>query len=143
MTKITNNKEKKNPSIKIITAILLLFAIFCLFFIVKNKNYSLISGTIGVILLVLTMNIANIIKISKEKSKIFCIISILISLTSIPLAFKKVIFSYILAVPAFILAKKAIKVDNKNVLAKVSFVITLIILVICIALSITGGIKNL
>lgn len=143
MSKDVNNKEKKGIAIKIITAILVLFTAFCIFIIIKNKNYYLISGTVGLVMLILAMNIANLIKVNKEKAKLVSIISIVLSLVSIPLAFKRVIFSYILAVPAFILANKSAKADNKNILTKISFAITLIILIVFIALSIMGGIKNM
>lgn len=142
MRQNVNTKEKGNFIIKLITLFLVLFAIFCTFVIIKNNNHGLISGLIGVILLIITMNISNIIKINKDKVKLISIISIILALVSIPLLFKQVIFSYVLVVPAFILSKKSMKKDCRSAITKIAFILSTLALIVYLALSIIAGCTN-
>lgn len=137
-----SQKKKENNSIivKFITAILILLCIIYVIIIVKNQNYRLIPGVIGIGAIIVTMNIANFIKIKKENAKTFSILSTVLSIITIPLLiFTQVVFSYILAVPAFILSKKALKNENSQTISKVAYIISLIILIVCIILSLMGG----
>ncbi len=142
MNKNIEQKPKKNLTIKIVSAFLILLAFLYVFIIINTKNYSLVSGVIGIVLLILTMNIANVIKINKEKVKLFSIISIVLCIISIPLVFKQIIFSYVLVVPAFIFSKRAMQKDSRQVLTKISFFLSALMLVFYLAFSIIGGISN-
>lgn len=142
MEKNVNKKQKENFIIKLITAILVLFSFLCIYIIVKNKNYSLISGTAGLIILIIAMNLANKIKFSKEKVKAISIISIVLTILSIPLIFKQVIFSFILVVPAFIFSKKAMQKDSRNVVTKIAFGLSSVLLIGYVIFSILSGFIN-
>lgn len=139
MDKNVTTKEKGNLAIKIITILLVLFSFLCIFIIIKNNNYSLISGVVGLVLLIITMNITNVIKFNKDKVKLVSIISIILTILSIPIMFKQVIFSYVLVVPAFILANKAIKKDSRAIITKLAFALSCVALIAYIASSIIGG----
>lgn len=142
MDKNVKPKEKGNLIIKIITTLLVLFAFLCIFLVINNKSYSLILGIVGIVLLIITMNIANAIKFSKDKVKLVSIISLILTLLSIPLMFKQIIFSYVLVVPAFILSKKAIKKDSRSIITKIAFILSLVMLILYLAFSIIGGFMN-
>lgn len=142
MDKNVKPKEKGNLIIKIITTLLVLFAFLCIFLVINNKSYSLIFGIVGIVLLIITMNIANAIKFSKDKVKLVSIISLILTLLSIPLMFKQIIFSYVLVVPAFILSKKAIKKDSRSIITKIAFILSLVMLILYLAFSIIGGFMN-
>ena len=142
MDKNVKPKEKGNLIIKIITTLLVLFAFLCIFLVINNKSYSLIFGIVGIVLLIITMNIANAIKFSKDKVKLVSIISLILTILSIPLMFKQIIFSYVLVVPAFILSKKAIKKDNRTIITKIAFILSLVMLILYLAFSIIGGFMN-
>ena len=88
------------------------------------------------------MNIANAIKFSKDKVKLVSIISLILTILSIPLMFKQIIFSYVLVVPAFILSKKAIKKDSRSIITKIAFILSLVMLILYLAFSIIGGFMN-
>ncbi|MGN1012969.1 MAG: hypothetical protein ACI4ON_03965 [Clostridia bacterium] len=142
MDKNVKPKEKGNLIIKIITTLLVLFAFLCIFLVINNKSYSLIFGIVGIVLLIITMNIANAIKFSKDKVKLVSIISLILTLLSIPLMFKQIIFSYVLVVPAFILSKKAMKKDSRSIITKIAFILSLVMLILYLAFSIIGGFMN-
>ena len=142
MDKNVKPKEKGNLIIKIITTLLVLFAFLCIFLVINNKSYSLIFGILGIVLLIITMNIANAIKFSKDKVKLVSIISLILTILSIPLMFKQIIFSYVLVVPAFILSKKAIKKDSRSIITKIAFILSLVMLILYLAFSIIGGFMN-
>lgn len=142
MDKNVKPKEKGNLIIKIITTLLVLFAFLCIFLVINNKSYSLIFGIVGIVLLIITMNIANAIKFSKDKVKLVSIISLILTILSIPLMFKQIIFSYVLVVPAFILSKKAIKKDSRSIITKIAFILSLVMLILYLAFSIIGGFMN-
>lgn len=142
MDKNVKPKEKGNLIIKIITTLLVLFAFLCIFLVINNKSYSLIFGIVGIALLIITMNIANAIKFSKDKVKLVSIISLILTLLSIPLMFKQIIFSYVLVVPAFILSKKAMKKDSRSIITKIAFILSLVMLILYLAFSIIGGFMN-
>ena len=142
MNKNIEQNPKKNLTIKIVSAFLILLAFLYVFIIINTKNYSLVSGVIGIVLLILTMNIANAIKINKEKVKLFSIISIVLCIVSIPLVFRQIIFSYVLVVPAFIFSKRAMQKDSRQVLTKISFFLSALMLVFYLAFSLIGGISN-
>ena len=142
MDKNVKPKEKGNLIIKITTILLVLFAFLCIFLVINNKSYSLIFGILGIVLLIITMNIANAIKFSKDKVKLVSIISLILTILSIPLMFKQIIFSYVLVVPAFILSKKAIKKDSRSIITKIAFILSLVTLILYLAFSIIGGFMN-
>ena len=132
------NKENKGIIIKIITGILVVLCIIYAIIIIKNQNYRLIPGVIGIGAIIVTLNIANHLKIKKEKSKLYSIASLILSLVSIPLLFVQVVFSYILTIPAFIISKKALRVNN-TATSKICFGISLLMLIACIVFSLMGG----
>lgn len=142
MRKQQNPQKKQiNIPIMIISIILALFALLCIFIIIKNKNYNLILGTVGIILLITTMNISNIVRITKDNEKIIPIASLVLNILSIIFLFKHVIFSYVLTVPALILTIKCIKNNKKNKLNIISFIISFVLLIVCFGFSIGGYIK--
>lgn len=138
----TQPKRKSGILIKIISAILIVFALLCTLVIFKNANTGLIAGVIGIVLLVITMNIADNFKVNKHNAKVIAIISIVLDLVAIIFAFTHVIYSYVLVVPALILSAKCRKCDPKNLLNKISFFISLIFFFICIFLSAGGYVKR-
>lgn len=125
-------KNKGNLIIKIATIVLILFLLLCIFVVIKSEKYNLIPSILGILTLVITMNIANIIRISKEKVKLFSIISIILSLVAIVLLFKQTIFSLALSIPAFIISKKALAKDGRQVITKISFILSIISVFACI-----------
>lgn len=125
-------KNKGNLIIKITTIILVLFLLLSIFVVIKSEKYSLIPSILGILTLVITMNIASIIRISKEKVKLFSIVSIILSLIAIILLFKQTIFSLALSIPAFIISKKAISKDSRQVLTKVSFILSIVSVLACV-----------
>ncbi len=127
------NKKEKNGSkvVTIISIVLVVFLLICILAIISTKQYHLISALVGIVALIVTMNIANIIRVPKEKIKLFSIISIALSLIAAILLFKQVIYSLALSVPAVIIAKKAINKDSRQVLAKIAFVLSIITVLAC------------
>lgn len=86
MTKQQKSQKKEiNIPIMILSIILAIFALLCIIIIFANKSYNLILGTVGVILLILTINISNLVKITKDNEKIIPIASIILNLIAIPL----------------------------------------------------------
>ena len=138
-----SQKKEINIPIMILSIILAIFAILCIIIIFPNKSYNLILGTVGIVLLILTINISNLVKITKDNEKIIPIASIILNLIAIPLLFKHVIFSYVLSIPAFILSIKCIKNNKKKTLNIACLIISVILLIACISFSIGGYIKVL
>ena len=64
-----SQKKEINIPIMILSIILAIFALLCIIIIFANKSYNLILGTVGVILLILTINISNLVKITKDNEK--------------------------------------------------------------------------
>ncbi len=125
-------KNKGNVIIKIATILLIIFLFVCVLVVIRGEKYNLIPSILGIILLVITMNIANIIRISKEKVKLYSVISIVLSIIAIVLLFKQTIFSLALSIPAFIIAKKAFAKDSRQVITKISFVLSIFSVFACI-----------
>ena len=95
MTKNVNSntpKQKSGLLIKIISAILILFAILCTLLLFEDSSSALVITIVGVIMLVITMNVADHLKVNKHNAKTFTIISIVLNLLSIIFAFKQLIF---------------------------------------------------
>lgn len=138
-----SQKKEINIPIMILSIILAIFAILCIIIIFANKSYNLILGTVGIVLLILTINVSNLVKITKDNEKIIPIASIILNLIAIPLLFKHVIFSYVLSIPAFILSIKCIKNNKKKTLNIACLIISVILLIACISFSIGGYIKVL
>ncbi len=128
------NKKEKNGSkvVTIISIVLIVFLLICILAIISTKQYHLISALVGIVALIVTMNVANIIRVSKEKVKLFSIISIVLSLVAAILLFKQVIFSLALSVPAVIIAKKAMSKDSRQILAKIAIVLSVATVLACI-----------
>lgn len=138
----TQPKKKKGLVIKIISAVLILFSLLCTLIIFKNSNTNLIPGVLGIILLVITMNVADNFKVNKHNAKAVAIISLVLDLLAILCAFYYVIFAYVLVVPALLLTAKCRKCDPKNKLSKISFFFSLGFFFICIFLSLGGYVKR-
>ncbi len=125
-------KSKGNLIIKITTIILILFLLLCMFVVIKSEKYNLIPSILGILTLIITINIANIIRISKEKVKFFSIISIILSLVAMVLLFKQTIFSLALSIPAFIISKKAFSKDGRQLITKISLILSIISIFACV-----------
>lgn len=137
MTKNVNSNTPKNKSgllIKIISAILILFALVCTLLLFEDSSSALVITIVGVIMLVIAMNISDRLKINKHNAKTFCIISIVLNALSIIFSFKQLIFSFVLTVPALIISGKCRKCDIKNKLYLFSFLASLIFFIIYIVL---------
>ncbi len=126
------NKEKGNLIIKIATIILVIFLLLSIFVVIKSEKYNLITSILGILTLVITMNVASIIRVNKEKVKFFSIVSIVLSLIAMVLLFKQTIFSLALSIPAFIISKKAIAKDGRQFITKASFVLSIISVLACV-----------
>lgn len=129
-------KQEKNKGsiiIKIASIILVLFLLLCIFVVIKSEKYNLIPSILGIIALVITMNVANIIRVTKEKVKFFSIVSIILSLVAIALLFNQTIFSLALSIPALIISRKAIAKDSRQTITKVSLVLSVISVLACVA----------
>ena len=61
-----SQKKEINIPIMILSIILAIFAILCIIIIFANKSYNLILGTVGIVLLILTINVSNLVKITKD-----------------------------------------------------------------------------
>ena len=137
MTKNVNSNTPKNKSgilIKIISAILILFALLCTLLLFEDSSSALIITIVGVIMLVITMNVSDNLKVNKHNAKTFSIISIVLNLLSIIFAFKQLIFSFVLTVPALIISGKCEKSDTKNKLNLISFLASLVFFVVYVIL---------
>lgn len=137
MTKNVNSntpKQKSGLLIKIISAILILFAILCTLLLFEDSSSALVITIVGVIMLVITMNVADHLKVNKHNAKTFTIISIVLNLLSIIFAFKQLIFSFVLTVPALMISNKCRKCDIKNKFYLFSFLASLVFFIVYIIL---------
>lgn len=125
-------KNKGNIIIKIASIILVLFLLLCIFVVIKGEKYNLIPSILGIITLIITMNVANIIRVAKEKVKFFSIVSIILSLVAIALLFNQTIFSLALSIPALIISRKAIAKDSRQTITKASLVLSVISVLACV-----------
>lgn len=141
----SKNIKKKNTHIcvTIISILLLCLSILSIYVMNSHSNPNMLNAVIGFLALAVTMNIATYLKISKENSKIFCMISLLLDVVAIPLLFKHVIYSYVLVVPALILTKNCIKLNKKDMLSIAVFIASLIMLIVCLGFSFGGYFKLL
>lgn len=136
MSQNKNNEVSKGGLIvKLISILFIVFAIICLILAIVSKQYKLLLSTLGFVLLTITMNIANNLKVNKNNSKIITIICAILELISIPLIFVYVIYSYVLLIPSLILSKKMIKSDSRNKLGLLLFVLSIVIIIACIVSS--------
>lgn len=136
MSQNKNNEVSKGGLIvKLISILFIVFAIICLILAIVSKQYKLLLSTLGFVLLTITMNIANNLKVNKNNSKIITIICAILELISIPLIFVYVIYSYVLLIPSLILSKKMIKSDSRNKLGLLLFILSIVIIIACIVSS--------
>ncbi len=134
MSQSNKNTEnlKESLVVKLLSILFIIFAIICLILAFASKQYKLLLSTLGFILLIITMNIANRFEVNKHNSKIISIICAILELASIPLIFVYVIYSYVLLAPSIILSKKMVKYDSRNKLGLLLFILSIIMVIICI-----------
>lgn len=138
-----NTKEPLSYPVLIATVFLCALALFCIFIMFSLKSTKLLIDLIGLLVLIVLMNIASRLKINKEKVKLWSIICILMIIISIPLMINRVIFSFVLSVPALIIAKKLMKKNSKPTTVKMAYFGSLIVFLLGIAMSVVSVIMNL
>ena len=136
------NNPKKNTPLFIATIVLGVFSLLVLVITIIQKDARLLVSLLGLVGLIVLMNIAQRIKINKEKAKMWSIICLVALVISIPLLIKYVIFSLMLSVPSFIISKKLMKKSNLT-LVKISYFGSLLISLLGIAMTIVGFIMGL
>ena len=136
-------KEPQSKAVLIATIILGLFTLFCIYLVISLKSTKLILSTIGLIALILLMNIASRLRVTKEKAKIWSIVAIVATIIAIPLMLNRIIFSLALSIPAFIISKKIVKKNSKPTSVKIAYFGSLIVFLLGISLSIVSVIMNL
>lgn len=136
-------KEPQSKAVLIATIILGIFTLFCIYLVISLKSTKLILSTIGLIALILLMNIASRLRVTKEKAKIWSIVAIVATIIAIPLMLNRIIFSLALSIPAFIISKKIVKKNSKPTSVKIAYFGSLIVFLLGISLSIVSVIMNL
>ncbi len=136
-------KEPQSKAVLIATIILGLFTLFCIYLVISLKSTKLILSTIGLIALILLMNIASRLRVTKEKAKIWSIVAIVATIIAIPLMLNRIIFSLALSIPAFIISKKIVKKNSKPTSVKIAYFGSLIVFLLGISLSVVSVIMNL
>lgn len=136
-------KEPQSKAVLIATIILGLFTLFCIYLVISLKSTKLILSIIGLIALILLMNIASRLRVTKEKAKMWSIVTIVATIIAIPLMLNRIIFSLALSIPAFIISKKIVKKNSKPTSVKIAYFGSLIVFLLGIALSVVSVIMNI
>lgn len=145
MSRNGNQKEKvkdKSKIVNYITVLLLILTIATLILALVSKYTSLYIGIGGIILLMLTINISDKVIITKSNIKVWSIISIVLSIISIPLLFKFAIYSLALSAPALILSRKIFKTDSRPIINKVAYFLSIAVVLVCFIFSVLGIFTN-
>ena len=136
-------KEPQSKAVLIATIILGLFTLFCIYLVISLKSTKLILSIIGLIALILLMNIASRLRVTKEKAKMWSIVTIVATIIAIPLLLNRIIFSLALSIPAFIISKKIVKKNSKPTSVKIAYFGSLIVFLLGISLSVVSVIMNI
>ena len=138
-----NTKEPLNKPVLVTSIILGLFTLFCIYLVISLKSTKLIIDILGLIALIVFMNIASRLRITKEKVKFWSLVAIVMTIVAIPLMLNRVIFSLALSIPAFIISKKIAKKNSKPTTVKIAYFGSLIVFLLGISLSVVSVIMNL
>lgn len=138
-----NTKEPLSKPVLVTSIILGLFTLFCIYLVISLKSTKLIIDILGLIALIVFMNIASRLRITKEKVKFWSLVAIVMTIVAIPLMLNRVIFSLALSIPAFIISKKIAKKNSKPTTVKIAYFGSLIVFLLGISLSVVSVIMNL
>lgn len=138
-----NTKEPLSKPVIVTSIILGLFTLFCIYLVISLKSTKLIIDIFGLIALIVFMNIASRLRITKEKVKFWSLVAIVMTIVAIPLMLNRVIFSLALSIPAFIISKKIAKKNSKPTTVKIAYFGSLIVFLLGISLSVVSVIMNL
>ena len=138
-----NTKEPLSKPVIVTSIILGLFTLFCIYLVISLKSTRLVVDIFGLIALIVFMNIASRLRITKEKVKFWSLVAIVMTIVAIPLMLNRVIFSLALSIPAFIVSKKIAKKNSKPTTVKIAYFGSLIVFLLGISLSVVSVIMNL
>ena len=138
-----NTKEPLSKPVLVTSIILGLFTLFCIYLVISLKSTKLIIDILGLIALIVFMNIASRLRITKEKVKFWSLVAIVMTIVAIPLMLNRIIFSLALSIPAFIVSKKIAKKNSKPTTVKIAYFGSLIVFLLGISLSVVSVIMNL
>lgn len=138
-----NTKEPLSKPVIVTSIILGLFTLFCIYLVISLKSTRLVVDIFGLIALIVFMNIASRLRITKEKVKFWSLVAIVMTIVAIPLMLNRIIFSLALSIPAFIVSKKIAKKNSKPTTVKIAYFGSLIVFLLGISLSIVSVIMNL
>jgi hypothetical protein len=143
MMRKENTKEPLSKPVIVTSIILGLFTLFCIYLVISLKSTRLVVDIIGLIALIVFMNIASRLRITKEKVKFWSLVAIVMTIVAIPLMLNRIIFSLALSIPAFIVSKKIAKKNSKPTTVKIAYFGSLIVFLLGISLSVVSVIMNL
>ncbi|MBR2785845.1 MAG: hypothetical protein IKD74_07700 [Clostridia bacterium] len=143
MMRKENTKEPLSKPVIVTSIILGLFTLFCIYLVISLKSTRLVVDIFGLIALIVFMNIASRLRITKEKVKFWSLVAIVMTIVAIPLMLNRIIFSLALSIPAFIVSKKIAKKNSKPTTVKIAYFSSLIVFLLGISLSIVSVIMNL
>ena len=138
-----NTKEPLSKPVIVTSIILGLFTLFCIYLVISLKSTRLVVDIFGLIALIVFMNIASRLRITKEKVKFWSLVAIVMTIVAIPLMLNRIIFSLALSIPAFIVYKKIAKKNSKPTTVKIAYFGSLIVFLLGISLSVVSVIMNL
>ena len=138
-----NTKEPLSKPVIVTSIILGLFTLFCIYLVISLKSTRLVVDIFGLIALIVFMNIASRLRITKEKVKFWSLVAIVMTIVAIPLMLNRIIFSLVLSIPAFIVSKKIAKKNSKPTTVKIAYFGSLIVFLLGISLSVVSVIMNL
>ncbi len=138
-----NTKEPLSKPVIVTSIILGLFTLFCIYLVISLKSTRLVVDIFGLIALIVFMNIASRLRITKEKVKFWSLVAIVMTIVAIPLMLNRIIFSLALSIPAFIVSKKIAKKNSKPTTVKIAYFGSLIVFLLGISLSVVSVIMNL
>lgn len=138
-----NTKEQLSKPVLIATILLGLLTLLCIYIVIRLKSTRLVIDTIALVVLIVCMNLASRMRIVKEKVQLWSIITIVMTIIAVPLLVKRIIFSFVLSVPAFIISKKLIKKNSKPTTVKIAYFGSLIVLLLGVSLSVVSVIMTL
>lgn len=138
-----NTKEPLSKPVIVTSIILGLFTLFCIYLVISLKSTRLVVDIFGLIALIVFMNIASRLRITKEKVKFWSLVAIVMTIVAIPLMLNRIIFSLALSIPAFIISKKIVKKNSKPTSVKIAYFGSLIVFLLGISLSVVSVIMNL
>lgn len=138
-----NTKEPLSKPVIVTSIILGIFTLFCIYLVISLKSTRLVVDILGLIALIVFMNIASRLRITKEKVKFWSLVAIVMTIVAIPLMLNRIIFSLALSIPAFIVSKKIAKKNSKPTTVKIAYFGSLIVFLLGISLSVVSVIMNL